>query len=189
MLRLQKNGKFYLYRILLHPEKKWEESRYVGKWKQSEDSELSLQVESCLYYTSRNLMDRRALLRAFDCEHVVMGFKKSEKFQNGSEKAVHKSEFTLNPDQYGKEHSAQFFRFLPLQTNSYAIVISVQEDYLAWGIDLSYFKTNQVAKLLSPSGAYLQDVKLVDVVETSFSWKGDFKDSIAIGSYIQLPKK
>jgi hypothetical protein len=191
-IRLQKNGKFYLYRILLHPEKKWEESRYEGRWeksRKSENSDISLQVESCRYYTSRNLMDRRALLRAFDCEHVVMGFKKTENIQENLDETLKKSKFVLSPDQYGNDHSAAFFRFLPLQTNPYAIVISVEEDQLAWGIDLSRFKSNQVAKLLSPNGTHLQDVKLVEIVETSFRWKSDFKDSIPIGSFIQLPKK
>lgn len=189
IIRLQKNGKFYLYRILLHPEKKWEESRYEGLWKKSGDSEIALQVESCRYYASRNLMDRRALLRAFDCEHIVMVFKKKEDIQKNSDSTLKKSDFILSPDQYGKDHSAMFFRFLPFQTNPYAIVISVGEDQLAWGIALSHFKANQVAKLLSPNGSYLNDVKLVDVVETSLRWKSDSKALISIGSFIQLPKK
>ncbi|MCC5814378.1 MAG: hypothetical protein JJT78_06445, partial [Leptospira sp.] len=32
-LRLHSNGEFQLFKILLHPDMRWEEARYRGRWK------------------------------------------------------------------------------------------------------------------------------------------------------------
>lgn len=185
-LRLHKNGKFQLYRILLHSKRNWEESRYEGKWKQLSDDKIMLSPNSCRVYTSRTLVDRRALTRAFDCDHVEMIFSRQI---NPSKTQAQLERFELRPDQYGAKHGEFMHRFKNANNTQIAVVLSSNDDLIAWGIGLSFYKPGQRGIILSDVGIPLQEISLKEVIETSFRFTPTKSNSIKIGDIIQLPKR
>lgn len=185
-LRLHKNGKFQLYRILLHSKRNWEESRYEGKWKQLSDDKIILRPNSCRVYTSRTLVDRRALTRAYDCDHIEMIFAKQI---NPIKTQAQLERFELRPDQYGSGHGESMNRFKNANNTQIAVVLSSNNDLIAWGIGLSFYKPGQRGRILSDVGIPLQEITIKEVIETSFRFTPSKSNSIKIGDIIQLPKR
>jgi len=185
-LRLHKNGKFQLFRILLHPGKNWEESRYEGKWKPISSDRIILNPSSCRIYTSRSLLDRRALTRAFDCDHIEMEFTRLSSFNKYHPQL---ESFELRPDQYGSLHGEKMNRFKNRSNTQLAVVLSINKELIAWGIGLRFYKPKQKGKIISDDGIFLQDIILDEVVETSFRFSGTKTNSIKIGDLIHLPKR
>lgn len=183
-IRLEKNGEFQLYRVNLHPAMRWEEARYEGIWTKTNNS-LELKTKNCRVYTSRNLLARRALLRAFDCDHLRMGFRLEK-----SESPAAVSIGVLSPDMYGENSRIEFHRPLGNENGEWALVFRDGTRNLAWGIDLRRYKKGQTAKLHSTTMKRPVSVRFDRVVETSLEWSLlDVQDSNSPqnGDFIQLP--
>jgi hypothetical protein len=183
-IRLKKNGEFQLYRVNLHPAMRWEEARYEGVWTETNNS-LELETKNCRVYTSRNLLARRALLRAFDCDHLRMGFR-LEKTESSEAVSI----AILSPDMYGENSRIHFHRPLGKENGKWALVFRDGVRNLAWGIDLKRYKKGQAAKLFSTTRMQPVPIRFNRVVETSLEWSlldVQNSNSPQNGDFIQLP--
>lgn len=194
-IRLDPKGNFQLYRIQLHPDTNWEEGRYEGKWKERIDpdgqgSYLELVAEVCRIYTSRTLLQRRALLRGFDCDHLVMEARWEAPDPDSGEVRI-----VLEPDVYG-DHRTVFFRPSPpseanWHREKWAMVFSDGQENLAWGIDLKNHRKNSVGWLIprtKQQDRNLSQVTVLEIVDSSlrFSVKPGSHPP-RTGDFLRLP--
>jgi len=146
-LRFYPEGRFDLYRILLHPRLKWEEKRYSGSWEPALDLFL-LHIESCEMYTSPALNSRRALLRKFDCDHLKMKF------------ALDGKRGILSPNEYGIHFQTAFYRppvsqisqsrsKNPWKDSHWLRVFLGEGENLAWGIGVKWKKSKTKGEIWS----------------------------------------
>lgn len=209
-LRLSEDRSFQLFILELHPTTNWEESRYTGVWKSGPEMEknLELLVKECTVYTSRHILDRRALVRKFDCDHLVFVLnpyspdtspnqrsltpeRKESKILGfpGLDGNLAKTKFLLSPSMYGSDPGVLFAKLPFSSAKTWALVFSDGKRNYAWGIDLKRYKKGETAFLTSELGGW-EPVTLSEVVETSVGWEQK-KDSLNTGKhrFLALPKK
>ncbi|WCL47555.1 hypothetical protein [Leptospira sp. GIMC2001] len=180
-LRILDNHNFQLYRLNLHPDMRWEEARYEGKWKWNQDSSLSLKPESCRIYTSTDLMRRRALLRSYDCDHIEMISSLGDIDTSSSEVKL-----IISPNEYGAGNSTHFFRSPKYSGGKTAIVFTDGVRFLAWGIDLKYSKKGQKIRLVSKADKKIYSASIYSVAETALEFKLDSPLIPSPGDFILL---
>lgn len=158
---------------------RWEEARYEGKWVQNADH-WKLNTEICHVYTSRSLMERRALLRAYDCDHLVMELR----WEEGMAK--------LSPSMYGENSEIIFRRPLnelgrtPRTKEKWGRVFFDGNRFIVWGIDIRYLKVGQRGKVFFENGTYLLS-PMSEVVDTSAEIIIQSKVSPDIGAFFLYP--
>ncbi len=157
------SNKFVFSQISFNETRKWEETRYSGKW-ELEDGDFgiaNLKAEGCSVYASSELGKKWVLIRAFDCDHLTFRAKiHSEK------------ELTLSPTM-DFENSETFQRVSSNPDSIQSLIISTDaKNFTSWGIRMNAVRKGSTSYISKKTGAKIP-AQVSETVDSSAIYKTD----------------
>jgi hypothetical protein len=160
--------KFIFHELSLNPYRKYEELRIQGKL----DNQLSLQTENCALYAKKELEKRWALIRAFDCNHLLFEVNIERKTLKMSEKS-----------------NAYPTRILHKITKNDGFLLKIidsnVEKSVGWGIQARRILKQKKGFSIDLEGRLGSENKIISPRESIVF----FQNSSELGSYIWVPEQ
>ena len=148
-------GKFTMTRISFNVTRNWEETRYSGKWKYAAPGEIILSADYCTVYTAKEIGNRWALLRAFDCDHLRFTLSRNadDRLTMIPAMLLEGSEILTRPI-----HEKNSFSSLVILTHG--------KEFVSWGTSLNRIRKGAIPYLLKQNGKK-EKIEIIETIDSS----------------------
>ncbi|MBE7413547.1 MAG: hypothetical protein L6Q54_05900 [Leptospiraceae bacterium] len=164
--------KFVLSQINFNETRKWEETRYFGKWsyENEKNDSIRLQAENCSVYATSELGKRWALIRAFDCDHLIFYSKISTD-----------QEMTLTPSM--NFHASENFQRIQTNPNyiQSIVILTDSKNFTSWGLRLNQTRKGSTQYIEKRNSNKKIPVQVQETVDSSGSY---IAEGVEIGDFL-----